>query len=111
MAGYFELKRAKCGLFHFNFHAGNGQVLLNSEMYEAKASAMNGINSLIKNAQIDERYEKLVSKSHKPYFVIKAGNHQVISQSQQYESEAGRDHSIDAVKRNIIDARIIDLTA
>lgn len=39
MAGKFELKVAKNGQFHFNLLAGNGQVILQSEMYETKASA------------------------------------------------------------------------
>lgn len=111
MAGKFELKVAKSGQFHFNLLAGNGQIILQSEMYETKASAMNGIESIKKNAAMDERYERLVSKSNKPYFVLKAGNHQVIGQSQQYESEAGRDNGIESVKKNGPDAEVVDLTA
>lgn len=110
MAGKFEVKTAKSGQTHFNLLASNGQVILQSEMYETKASAMNGIESIKKNAGMDERYERLVSKSGKPYFVIKAGNHQVIGQSQQYESEAGRDNGIESVKKNAPDASVVDLT-
>ena len=111
MAGKFEVKTAKSGQTHFNLLASNGQIILQSEMYETKASALNGIESIKKNAGMDERYERLVSKSGKPYFVIKAGNHQVIGQSQQYESEAGRDNGIESVKKNAIDAVVVDLSA
>lgn len=111
MAGKFEVKTAKSGQTHFNLLAGNGQIILQSEMYETKASALNGIESIKKNAAMDERYERLVSKSGKPYFVIKAGNHQVIGQSQQYESEAGRDNGIESVKKNAPDAVVVDLSA
>jgi uncharacterized protein YegP (UPF0339 family) len=110
MAGKFEVKTAKSGQTHFNLLAGNGQVILQSEMYESKASALNGIASIQKNAGMDDRYDRLVSKSGKPYFVIKAGNHQVIGQSQQYESEAGRDNGIESVKKHGPDAEIVDLT-
>ncbi len=110
MAGKFEVKTAKSGQTHFNLLAGNGQVILQSEMYESKASALNGIASIQKNADMDDRYNRLVSKSGKPYFVIKAGNHQVIGQSQQYESEAGRDNGIESVKKNAPDAEVVDLT-
>jgi uncharacterized protein len=110
MAGKFEVKTAKSGQTHFNLLAGNGQIILQSEMYESKASALNGIASIQKNAGMDERYDRLVSKSGKPYFVIKAGNHQVIGQSQQYESEAGRDNGIESVKKNAPDAEVVDLT-
>ena len=59
---------------------------------------------------MEERFERLVAKSGKPYFVIKAGNHQVIGQSQQYESEAGRDNGIESVMKNAPEATIVDLT-
>ena len=111
MAGKFELKVAKNGQFHFNLLAGNGQVILQSEMYETKASALNGIASIQKNASEDARYERLVSKSDKPYFTLKAGNHQIIGQSQQYESEASRDNGIESVKKNAPDAQVVDTTA
>lgn len=111
MAGKFELKSAKSGQFHFNLLAGNGQIILQSEMYESKASALNGIESIKKNAGLEERYERSVSKSGKPYFTIKAGNHQVIGQSQMYESEASRDNGIESVKKNGPDATLVDLTA
>lgn len=110
MAGKFEVKTAKSGQTHFNLLAGNGQVILQSEMYESKASAMNGIESIKKNAGMDERYDRLTSKSDKPYFVIKAGNHQVIGQSQMYESVAARDNGIESVQKNAPDAEINDLT-
>jgi len=111
MAGKFELKKAKSGQFHFNLLAGNGQIIMQSEMYESKASALNGIASIQKNAADDMRYDRLVSKSEKPYFVLKAGNHQVIGQSQMYESEAGRDNGIESVKKNAPEATVDDQTA
>jgi hypothetical protein len=111
MAGKFELKVAKDGQFHFNLLAGNGQVILQSEMYVTKTNALNGIASIQKNAHEDARYERLTSKSGKPYFVLKAGNHQIIGQSQQYESEAARDNGIESVKKNAPDAQVVDTTA
>lgn len=41
MAGKFELKQAKNGDYHFNLLAGNGQIIMSSEMYKTKASAGN----------------------------------------------------------------------
>ena len=111
MAGKFEIKTAKSGQTHFNLLAGNGQIILQSGMYESKASALNAIASIQKNASVDERYLRLVSKSGKPYFVIKAGNQQVIGQSQQYESEVGRDNGIEAVRKNVLDVEVVDLTS
>lgn len=50
MAGTFELKTAKSGQFHFNLKAGNGQIIATSELYESKSAALNGIESVRKNA-------------------------------------------------------------
>lgn len=50
MAGKFVLKVAKNGKFHFNLLASNGQVIATSEMYESKRAALNGIESVKKNA-------------------------------------------------------------
>ena len=110
MAGKFELKSAKNGQFHFNLMASNGQTILQSEMYENKSSANNGIASIQKNAADGTRFEKLNSKTGKPYFVLKAGNGQIIGQSQLYESESGRDNGIDSVMKNAPAAQIVDLT-
>lgn len=110
MAGKFELKKAKSGQFHFNLLAGNGQIILSSEMYESKAAALNGIESVKKNAADDSRYDRLEAKNGKPYFNLKAGNSQVIGNSEMYESVAGRDNGIESVKKNGPDAETKDLT-
>ena len=55
MAGTFDLKKASSGQFHFNLKAGNGEIILTSEMYEAKASAESGIASVRTNSPNDER--------------------------------------------------------
>ena len=48
--GHYDLKKAKNGQFHFNLKAGNGEIILTSEMYASKASAENGITSVQNNA-------------------------------------------------------------
>ena len=111
MAGKFELKLARDGQYHFNLLTGNDQVILQSELYLSKTSALNGIAAIKKNAYEDARYERLTSRSGKPYFLLKAGNHQVIGQSQQYESASARDNGIKSVKENAPDAQVVDITA
>ena len=108
MAGKFELKKSKNDKFFFNLLAGNGQIIMSSEMYESKASAQNGIASVRKNAPSDARYDRLVGKDGSPYFTLKAGNHQVIGQSQMYASEKSRDNGIDSCKTNAPGAVVDD---
>ncbi|MDJ0767257.1 MAG: YegP family protein [Ilumatobacter sp.] len=50
MAGKFELYTDKAGKYRFRLKAGNGQVIASGEAYESKASALNGIESIRKNA-------------------------------------------------------------
>ncbi|MCF7221077.1 YegP family protein [Marilutibacter chinensis] len=100
MAGKFELKKSANGQFHFNLKAGNGEIILSSEMYESKDSARNGIASVQKNCSDDARYEKKETSTGKHYFTLKAGNHQVIGNSQMYTSAASRDAGIESVKHN-----------
>lgn len=111
MAAKFELKKSKNDKFFFNLLATNGQIILSSEMYEAKASAVNGIESVKKNAVDDARYERLLGKDGSPYFTLKATNGQVIGQSQMYSSEKARDNGIDSVKTNAPVATTDDQTA
>ena len=39
MAGKFELNQSSNGKFYFNLKAGNGQIILSSQMYDSKAGA------------------------------------------------------------------------
>ena len=98
--GKFVVKTRTNGEFQFNLVADNGQNILSSEGYAAKAGCLNGIESVKTNSQDDSRYEKLSSSSGKFYFNLKASNGQVVGTSQMYESEAGRDNGIASVKTN-----------
>jgi len=46
----FELYKDKAGEFRFRLRAKNGEPILASEGYSAKASAIGGIESIKKNA-------------------------------------------------------------
>ena len=50
MAGKFELYTDAAGKFRFRLKAANGQIIAVGEAYESKASALNGIESIKKNA-------------------------------------------------------------
>jgi hypothetical protein len=100
MASRFELKKSKNDKFVFNLLADNGQVVLTSELYESKASALNGIESVKKNAPDDGRYARLSAKDGSPYFTLKAGNGQVIGLSHMFSGEKARDDGIASVKAN-----------
>ncbi len=50
MAGKFEIYKDKANKFRFRLKAGNGEVIAVGEAYETKASCLNGIESVRKNA-------------------------------------------------------------
>ncbi|MDP3209390.1 MAG: YegP family protein [Rhodoglobus sp.] len=50
MAGKFVITKDKKGEFRFVLKAGNGEIIAMSEGYAAKASALNGVESVRKNA-------------------------------------------------------------
>jgi uncharacterized protein len=52
VAAKFVLKKGSTGKFHFNLIATNGQVIATSEAYESKAAALNGIESVKRNAPV-----------------------------------------------------------
>ena len=110
VAGTFELKKSSDGQFMFNLKAGNGQIILTSERYQAKASAHNGIQSVQTNAALDERFERRTSQSGQPYFVLKAANQEIIGQSEMYSSTAAMENGIRSVKDNAPLADTMDLT-
>ena len=108
MVGKFHLKKSSDGQFRFVLKAPNGETILTSELYRAKPSALNGIESVKKNAPFDERYERKVDKAGHARFVLKAANHEVIGSSESYNSEAARDAGIESVKANAPAAPIED---
>ncbi len=108
--GKFEITKRKNDEYQFNLKAGNGQIILTSEGYTTKAACENGIQSVQKNSQDDNRFKRLESKNGKFYFNLTAGNGQIIGNSEMYESKASRDNGIESVKKNAPDAEIKDLS-
>lgn len=106
--GKFVISTRKDGDFQFNLKAANGQDILSSQGYNAKASCMNGVESVKKHAPDDKNYERKEASDGRHYFNLKASNGQVIGKSQMYESQQGRDNGIESVKTNAPDALVDD---
>ncbi|TDD70200.1 DUF1508 domain-containing protein [Jiangella aurantiaca] len=50
MAGKFELYKDKSEQYRFRLKAGNGEVIAVGEAYTSKSGALNGIDSIRRNA-------------------------------------------------------------
>lgn len=97
----FVIRKIKTtGEYKADLLAKNGQVILSSEYYTTKAACLNGIESIRRNSQREDAFERKDNSQGRPYFLLKAMNGQVIGISQYYESVAARENGIESVKRN-----------
>ena len=97
---YYELKKAASGQVHFNLKAGNHEVILTSELYERKESALKGIASVQSNGIERGNFEMRTAKDGSPYFVLKAQNGEVIGRSEMYSSLSAAEKGLASVIRN-----------
>jgi len=49
-AGKFEVYTDKAGKYRFRLKAGNGEIIAAGEAYDTKAAALNGVESVKRNA-------------------------------------------------------------
>ena len=86
--------------FTFNLKAQNNQVILSSQVYEHKQSALEGIASAQANGPDAKNFELRTSIANEPYFVLKAQNGLIIGTSQMYASIAAAEAGIASVQAN-----------
>ncbi len=110
MAARYELKKIASGKFLFNLKAANGQVILTSQAYEDKGGAMNGIESVRRNANSATNFDRKVATNGQPFFTLKAGNSEVIGKSELYSSASAMNNGIASVMRNAPEAIIADIS-
>lgn len=110
MIGTFEIKTTSNDRFVFNLKAGNGEVVLTSNIFPTKEEAAAVIASVKSNAPFDGQYERKVGSNDKPYFVLKATDGQVLGRSEMYSSHSSMENGIKSVMRNAATATIKDLT-
>jgi uncharacterized protein len=99
MAGSFEIYKDTKGGYRFRLKAGNGEIILSGESYTEMAGVKNGVESVRKNAKEAGRFQVKKSVKGKAYFVLKAGNGQIIGQGETYSSDAACDDGINSVKK------------
>jgi uncharacterized protein YegP (UPF0339 family) len=109
-AGRFEIKASTNGKFHFNLKSINGETILSSELYNSRNAAERGIESVKRNSTEAKRFERKLNKNNEPYFVLKAGNGEIIGMSEAFSSETAMENAISSVMRNAPSA-VISTTA
>ncbi|GMU44270.1 MAG: YegP family protein [Xanthomonadales bacterium] len=108
MSGKFVVTRRSNGEYQFKLLASNGQTILVSEGYSGRDGCLNGVASVRTNAADAGRFEKRTASDGRCYFVLKAGNHQVIGQSQMYADDEACDNGMESVGHHAPNAVIIE---
>lgn len=120
--GKFVIRNTNTGI-KFDLKADNGQVIATSEVYSSEAACKNGIESVQKNAPVaavenqtvegfatekNPKFEIYTDKAGEFRFRLKATNGQVIAVSEGYKALASCENGIASVKKNAVDANIVE---
>ena len=120
--GKFLIRKTNTGI-KFDLKASNGEVIATSEVYSSPDACQKGIASVQKNAPIaaieNQTVEGLAVEKHPKFevytdkagefrFRLKALNGQIIAVSEGYKAMASCMNGIESVKKNAIDAKIIE---
>ena len=118
--GKFVIRETKTGI-KFDLKAGNGEVIVTSEVYASEAACRNGVASVQKNAPVaavenqtvegyavekHPKFEVYADKAGEFRFRLKATNGQIIAVSEGYKAMASCLNGIESVKKNAVDAPV-----
>ncbi len=94
----FETFQGNDGRFYFHLIAGNGQKVLASQGYSTKSSANDGIASVKANSADTSRYFMREASDGSWYFVVIAGNGQIIAMSEMYSTQSNATRGMTTVQ-------------
>ena len=112
--GRFEIKKAKDGRFVFNLYAPNHIIVATSQVYSSSSAAVNGIQSIIANAEkapIEDntlknptkqsypKWEMYIDKGGEYRFRLYATNGNCVVHSQGYKQKSSCKNGIDSIIR------------
>jgi len=108
MSAKFQINKSKDNQFYFNLKTASGDVILTSGMYAEKSTVKSGIESVRANATVDSLFDRRKSPTEKPYFVLKATNHEVIGTSEMFSSTGAMKNAIETVMKTAPGAPVED---
>ena len=82
----FEILFSKDLEYHFVLKSRTGEVLLTSESFKNRSSALKTIESVRRSSIIEKNLEIRTCIDSKKYFVLKSGNRKVIGISEMYDN-------------------------
>ncbi len=113
-SGRFEIKKAKDGRFVFNLYAPNHIIVATSQVYSSSSAAVNGIQSIIANAErapIEDntlknptkqsypKWEMYIDRGGEYRFRLFASNGNCVVHSQGYKQKSSCKNGIESIIR------------
>ena len=113
--GKYVISRTTNEKYRFDLLAGNNEIILSSQVYQARKGALKGIRSVVKNAPIapvadltdkkakpvgNPKFEIKKAKNGEVYFELIAANGQPIGISETYTTMVACKNGIKSVKKN-----------
>lgn len=117
--GKFTVRKVQTG-YKFDLTAANGEVILTSEVYSARAACLRGADSVRKNAAapVEDRtaegekscpnpkFELYQDRAGRYRFRLRSRNGKIIAVSDGYVTRTGCREGIDSVRHNAPEAEI-----
>ena len=113
--GKYVITTTANGKYRFDLLAGNNEIILSSQVYQARKGALKGIKSVTKNAPVapvhdttdkkaapvsNPKFEIKKAKNGELYFELIAANGQPIGISETYTTMVALKNGIKSVKKN-----------
>jgi uncharacterized protein len=89
----FQVFRGLDGQYYFHLRSGNGQIVLQSEGYTTRASAVGGTASVRDHGTSLDRYQVRDAADGQAYFVLIASNGRIIGVSETLASRANAERA------------------
>jgi hypothetical protein len=105
----FRVLEAVNGEYYFNLVAQNGEIIATGETYETRSAAERGVETVarvVEGASTAELnagapgFESFTGADGQTYFRLRAGNGEIVLQSEGYASRTGAEAGIDSVEDN-----------
>ncbi len=89
----FQVFRGLDDQYYFHLRAGNGEIVLQSQGYTRRASAVTGTAAVRDSGTRADRYHVKDAADGQAYFVLTAGNGEVVGVSETYASRSGAERA------------------
>lgn len=93
----FEIFKGLDSKFYFHVRALNGEIVIQSQSYSSRTSALNGAISVNTNGGDATKYTVLPAADGQYYFTLKAANGAIIGRSETYSTKSNAQRAVSGV--------------